>query len=71
MEIKADGTWTLLISAKGVKEVGKWAVTPKGNVLSLSYGGSTWDMNLDGRKASMNRPDSGMRFLKAVGTSKL
>jgi len=71
MELKADGTWTLFVIAKSVKEVGKWTTTSKGNVLSLSYGGSTWDLTLDGRKASMNRPDSGMRYLKAVGAAKL
>jgi hypothetical protein len=67
MEIRPDGIWELYIHAKKVKEVGTWKRIDKTNVILLSYGGSSWEMVINGRKASMTRPDSGVRYLKAVG----
>lgn len=71
MEIRPDGTWELFILAKKVKEVGAWKRTDKTNAILLSYGGASWEMVINGRKASMNRPDSGVRYLKAVGNQTL
>ncbi len=71
MELAPDGAFTLNVKANGKKEIGTWKPSEKTNTLILSYGGSSWEMHVDGRKASMNRPDSGMRYLKAVGTTTL
>lgn len=71
MEIRPDGTWELLIHAKKTKEVGAWKRTDKTNAILLSYGGTSWEMIITGRKASMTRPDSGVRYLKAVGNQTL
>ncbi len=71
MSLSPNGTFTLSIVSKGTKEIGAWKVSEKPSTISLTYGGQTWDMTVDGRKASMNRPDSGMRYLKAIGTSNL
>lgn len=71
MEIRPDGTWELLIHSKKVKEVGAWKRTDKTNAILLSYGGASWEMIINGRKASMTRPDSGVRYLKAVGNQTL
>lgn len=71
MEIRPDGTWELLIHSKNAKEVGSWKRTEKTNAVLLSYGGASWEMVITGRKASMNRPDSGVRYLKAIGNQTL
>lgn len=71
MELHPNGTWSLLINATGKIEKGTWKTTDKPNVITLNYAGSSWDMMIEGRKASMNRPDSGMRYLKAFGNATL
>jgi hypothetical protein len=67
MEIKMDGTWTLDIRSNGKKEIGTWKEGKTPQILSLTYNNSTWDMIMTGPTATMYRPDSGKRFLKAIG----
>ena len=66
MDIKIEGTWTLTITASGKKEEGTWKRGQKPTIISLTYQGSTWDMILDGKNATMYRPDSGRRWLKSL-----
>lgn len=66
MDIKLDGTWTLTITASGKKEDGTWKLGSKPNILSLTYQGTSWDMLVEGKTATMWRPDSGRRWLKPL-----
>lgn len=66
MDMNLDGTWTLTIKASGKKEDGTWKRGQKPTIISLTYEGTSWDMIIDGKAATMYRPDSGRRWLKAL-----
>lgn len=65
MNIMPDGTWNLKILASGKTEEGTWKKGSQPNIINLTYGGSSWDMIITKKTATMHRPDSGPRFLKA------
>lgn len=73
VQLDADGVWRCFVPTKNRVEFGTWEPTAKKDVVRLSYGTSSWNLNIepDGRSARMHRPDSGPRFLKAVDGARL
>lgn len=64
MAFKPDGTYQLIDPDPKLNVEGKWEATKDPNVITLDHKGNVWKITFNGDKATIDRPDMGLRFLK-------
>ena len=65
MVFKADGTWELTDLGSPIVEAGTWKMADK-KTLNLDFKGSPWKIVIDGKAATVERPDYGKRYLRVA-----